>query len=66
MLKIIKLSENACFLTGSKKDVVEIKFDDKSFSGAISWDALIDVLKRKCAEAQTDKKKPKEKTTTPP
>ena len=61
MLKIIKLSESACFLTGSKEDVVEVKFDDKSFSGAISWGALIDILKRKATETPTDANKAKHK-----
>ena len=51
MLRIIKFSDKACFLTGAKSDeVVEVKFTDKSFTGSLSWAALLDVLKRKAAE----------------
>ena len=48
MLKIIRLAsgESHCFLTGSTQNVVEVKFDNKCFAGTISWDALLEVLKK--------------------
>ena len=58
MLKITGFSNNPCFLTGDKgADVVEVKFTDKSFTGSLSWSALLGVLKRKAADAQTEKGK---------
>ncbi len=62
MLKITKFSDKPCFLTGTEKDVVEVKFTDKSFTGSLSWAALLDIMKRKAVETQKDKNKAKHET----
>ena len=50
MLKIVKASKAPCFMTGKTEDCFEVKFDDKSFQGVLSWPELLKVVKRKCHE----------------
>jgi len=54
MLRVLRFSDRACFLTGSREDVVDVKLEDRSFAGSISWAALLDVLRRKAAETEAD------------
>ena len=51
MLKISGFAKEgqSCFVTESKKDVVIVKFMDGSFTGCISWEELLKVMRRKAA-----------------
>ena len=65
MLKVIGFAkeDQACFVTQSKKDVVVVKFADGSFSGTLSWNALLDILKRKAAENEKAKRDAEQATS---
>lgn len=47
MLTIKSITDKPCFLTGKRTNVVEAKFKDGSFSGAIEWNELLKVMKRR-------------------
>lgn len=57
-LAVIEGFAEECIITGSTENVLRVRMNDGSFSGDISTDALIDLLRRKHSNASTPSKEP--------
>lgn len=65
MLKILGFAENGhCFQTQSDKNVVVAKFMDGSLTCHVSWDALLELLRRKVAEQEKAKREAEQASPT--
>lgn len=54
----IKLSNKPCFLCGGTTHVVEARFKDGTFTGALCKDHLFERMEAKCAPVPEAKKPP--------
>ncbi len=53
MLQIKGFTDKPCFISGTAEDVVDVKFKDGSFAGAICWSELLKILKRNQPRTQS-------------